>query len=233
MGPVAAPAPTATRRRAVADALPLFLPVVPFGFVVGLAATESVMPTGIAFLSSPLMFAGAAQLALITLVGSASLWAAAAAALVINARHLMYSAALAPSFRGQPRWFRWLGPYLLVDQTFALVTLRAAADPAEFRRYYLTVGLVFAAGWQVATALGLVVGPAIPASWALDFAPAVMFCGIVVLGVRDRAGVVAAIVGASVSGLTVGLENRLGLLVGAVAGVAAGTAVDAAAESRR
>lgn len=213
-------------RRAVADAVPLFIPVVPFGFVVGLAATESAMPTAIAYLSSPLLFAGAAQLALLTLAGTASLWAAATAALVINARHLMYSAALAPAFRHQPRWFRWFGPYLLVDQTFALASLRAGDDPADFRRYYLTTGLLFAGGWQLAVALGLIVGPAIPASLALDFAPAVMFCGIVVLSVRDRPSVVAALVGAAVSGATLGLANRVGLLVGALAGVAAGTAAD-------
>jgi 4-azaleucine resistance transporter AzlC len=213
-------------RRAMSDALPLFVPIIPFGFVVGLAATESAMPTLVAYLTSPLMFAGAAQLALITLAGTASMWAAATAALVINARHVMYSAAMAPAFRHQPSWFRWFGPYLLIDQTFALASLRADGDPADFRRYYLTVGSFFAIGWQLAVALGLVVGPVIPAALALDFAPAVMFCGIVVLGLRDRPSVLAAVVGAAVSAATLGLENRVGLLVGALAGVAAGTAAD-------
>lgn len=213
-------------RQALADAVPLFIPAIPFGFVVGLAATESAMPTGIAYLTSTFVFAGAAQLALITLVGTASLWAAAATALVVNARHVMYSAALSPAFGHQPRWFRWLGPYVLIDQVFALASLHAGDDPWRFRRYYLVTGLFFFSGWQAAVALGLVVGPVIPTSWALDFAPAIMFCGIVVLSLRDRPALLAAVVGAGVSAATLGLENRLGLLVGAVAGVLAGTAAD-------
>lgn len=110
---------------------------------------------------------------LITLAGTASLWAAAAAALVVNARHVMYSAALAPTFRHQPRWFRWLGPYVLIDQVFALSSSHLDDDPARFRRYYLTAGLFFFGCWQAAVALGVVLGPVVPASWALDFAPAV------------------------------------------------------------
>jgi predicted branched-subunit amino acid permease len=213
-------------RRAVLDSVSVFLPAVPFGFVVGLAATESAMPTAIAYLTSLIMFAGAAQLVLITLAGTATLWAAASAALVINARHLMYSAALSPAFRHQPRWFRWVGPFVLIDQVFALTSLRSLDDPDEFRRYYLTVGACFFVGWQLCVALGLVVGPVIPVSWQLGFAPAVMFCGMVAVSLRDRPSVVAAVVGAGVSAATLGLENRLGLLVGGLAGVVAATLVE-------
>jgi predicted branched-subunit amino acid permease len=219
-------AATDIRRRALLDAVPLFVPAIPFGFVVGLAATESAMPTPIALLTSPLMFAGASQFALITLAAPGALLAAAVTALVINARHLMYSAALSPAFRRQPRWFRWVGPFVLIDQTFALSSFHADADPAVFRRYYLTVGVYFFTCWQVAVALGLVIGPIVPTAWALDFAPAVMFCGIVVLSLRDRPGVLAAVVGAGVSAGAIGLPNRLGLLVGALCGVLVGSIAD-------
>ncbi len=65
------------------------------------------MPDPVGVLTSWVILAGAAQLALLTLVSTASIWAAMATALVINARHVMYSAALAPTFKAQPRWFRW------------------------------------------------------------------------------------------------------------------------------
>ena len=118
-------------RRALAAAVPLFVPAVPFGFVLGLAMTEGRMPVAIGWSSSPLVFAGAAQLALITLAGTASIWAVVTAGLVINTRHVMYSAALAPAFRLQPRWMRWLGPFLLIDQVFALVALQADRPPTS------------------------------------------------------------------------------------------------------
>ena len=216
----------AVDRRAVADSIPLFLPAVPFGFVLGLAITEGEMPALIGWLSSPIVFAGAAQLAVVTLAGTASIWAVVVAGLVINTRHVMYSAAMAPTFQRQPGWMRWFGPYLLIDQTFALSLLQIDRTPAEFRRYYLTVGLFFWFNWQWAVALGMVVGPIVPESWRLDYAPAVMFIGLVLIGVQRLPQAVAALVGGTVSLATAGLQDRLGILIGAVAGVAAGAIVE-------
>jgi predicted branched-subunit amino acid permease len=223
-------------RRAIADAVPLFVPAIPFGFVLGLAVTESAMPAWLGWATSPLIFAGAAQLALLTLAGTASLWAVITAALVINTRHLMYSAALAPTFQHQPRWMRWLGPYFLLDQVFALSTLRAELSPREFRRYYLTVGAFFWFNWMWVVAVGMVVGPVVPESWRLEFAPPIMFLGLVLMGIDRRPAAWAAVVGGLGALVTAGLPDRVGILIGAIAGVAAGTFVDAresvAAEAR-
>lgn len=222
----------AVDRRGIADAIPLFLPAIPFGFVLGLAMTESAMPTWVAWLSSPLLFAGAAQLAVVTLAGTATIWAVVVAGLVINTRHVMYSAALAPVFQRQPGWLRWFGSFLLIDQVFALAALRADRPPAEFRRYYLTVGVFFFLNWQWATALGMLVGPIVPASWRLEFAPPVMFVGLVLIGIQRRPQAIAALVGGTVGLATAGLQDRLGILVGAVAGVAAGSVAEWAADRR-
>lgn len=213
-------------RRAIAESVPLFIPAIPFGFVLGLAATESAMPTAIAWSTSPLMFAGAAQLAVVTLAGTATFWAVVTAGLVVNARHVMYSAALAPMFRPQPRWFRWFGPFLLIDQVFALAQFRGDLRPAEFRRYYLTSGIFFWICWQAATLMGMAVGPVIPAAWRLEYAPPLMFIGLVVVGLRAAPQVAAAGVGAGVGLVTAGLQDRLGVLVGATCGVLAGAVVD-------
>jgi branched chain amino acid efflux pump len=214
-------------RRAIADAAALFLPAIPFGFVLGLAVTEGEMPMAIGWASSIFIFAGAAQLAVITLAGTASIWAVIVAGLVINTRHVMYSAALAPTFQHQPRWMRWFGPYLLIDQTFALAFMQIERSPAEFRRYYLTIGLFFFVNWQWATALGMVVGPIVPESWRLEFAPPIMFVGLVLASINKVPQAAAATVGGAVGLATAGLHDRLGILVGAVAGVLAGTLVDA------
>ncbi|MEX2624291.1 MAG: AzlC family ABC transporter permease [Acidimicrobiia bacterium] len=128
-------------RRGVTDALPLHLPVVPFALVVGLAIVESGIDPLVGWSSSWLIFAGAAQLTLISLLGSGvAIVAAITAALVVNLRHLMYSAALAPTFQRQPRWFRLVGPYVLIDQLFALTSIDQDADPEGFRTYYLAAG---------------------------------------------------------------------------------------------
>ena len=210
-------------RRAVADAIPLFIPAIPFGFVVGLAITEGEMPMLVGWLTSPVIFAGAAQLAVITLAGTASIWSVIVAGLVINTRHVMYSAAMAPAFQRQPRWMQWLGPYVLIDQTFALSFLQADRPPAEFRRYYLSVGFFLWFNWQITVALGMLVGPIVPDSWRLEFAPAIMFLGLVLIGIEKVPQAAAAVVGGTVSLAAAGMQDRLGILVGAIAGVAAGT----------
>jgi predicted branched-subunit amino acid permease len=135
----------------------------------------------------------------------------------------MYSAALAPVFQRQPRWFRWFGPYLLIDQLFAMSTLRLDDDPRDFRTYYLVAGLTFWATWLVTTALGLLIGPVVPEGWHLEFAVPILFVGLLILGVDSRPKVVAAVVGAGVTLVSAGLPNRGGLLVGSLAGILAGT----------
>jgi predicted branched-subunit amino acid permease len=213
-------------RTALSDILPLVIPAIPFGFVLGLAMTESEMPLWAAWLTSPLLFAGAAQLTMVTIAGSASLWAIISAVLVINSRHVMYSAALAPPFRHQPRWLRWLAPFVLIDQVFALAVLRNDDPPASFRRYYLTIGIFFFAVWNLVVPLGMVVGPIIPASWQLDFAPVVMFAGLTMFAIKRVPAGIAALVGGLVSLAAAGLSDRLGILVGAVIGVVAGAIAD-------
>ncbi len=211
-------------RQGVIDALPLFVPAIPFGLVVGLAVTDAGLNPLVGWSSSWLIFAGAAQLTLITLLGSGvALAAAIGTALVVNARHLMYSMALAPIFQRQPRWFRWLGPYLLIDQVFALVTMSPEDDADRFRTYYLAAGATFWVLWLAVVALGLLIGPVVPEEWNLGFAIPILFIGLLVVGTENWPEVVAALAAAAVTYLAAGLPNRTGLLVGSVAGVTAGT----------
>lgn len=211
-------------RRALLDSVPLFIPAIPFALVLGLAIDESGIGALLGWSTSPIIFGGAAQLTMVSLIGGGvGVWAAAVAALVVNARHLMYSAALAPTFQRQPTWFRWFGPYLLIDQLFALSTFRMDEEPGRFRTYYLAAGMTFWVTWIATTALGLLVGPIVPESWHLEFAVPILFVGLLVIGIDDRPKVVAAVVGALVTWLAAGLPNRGGLLVGSLAGILAGT----------
>ena len=218
----------AAARQGVIDALPLFVPAIPFGLVIGLAITESGMNPFVGWSGSWLIFGGAAQLTLVTLLGTGvAVAAAVGTALVVNARHLMYSAALAPTFQSQPRWFRWLGPYLLIDQLFALTTVRTPnEEPASFRSYYLAAGATFWVLWAIVVALGLLLGPVVPEEWNLEFAIPILFIGLLVLGIDHWPEMVAALVGAGVTYLAAGLPNRTGLLVGAFVGMIAGFAAE-------
>lgn len=211
-------------RQALVDALPMCLPAVPFALVIGLAIVDAGVNPLIGWSSSWIIFGGAAQLTLISLLGTGTAMVSAiSAALIVNARHLMYSGAIVQHFQNQPRWMQICGPYLLIDQVFALSLLRGHDSPEAFRTYYLTVGITFWAIWQIATALGLLLGPVVPASWHLHFAVPILFLGMVVMGIDRFPKLVAAVVGAGVTFVCAELPNRSGLLVGALAGIVAGT----------
>lgn len=214
-------------KQAIFDAIPLYVPAIPFALIIGLAVVEAGLNPLLGWASAWIIFGGAAQLTLIALLGSGTAVAAAVtAAIVVNARHLMYSAALAPKFQEQPKWFRWIGPYVLIDQLFAMSMLRLDDDPRTWRTYYLTAGSFFWVSWQVTIAVALFVGPVIPSEWNLGFAVPILFLGLVVMGIDRFPKLVAALAGAGFTFLFAGLPNRAGLLVGALVGVLAGTIVE-------
>jgi 4-azaleucine resistance transporter AzlC len=195
--------------------------------VVGLAITESGIGNLVGWSGAPIIFAGAAHLTLVTLLGTGTaVLAAITTALVINARHLMYSAAMAPAFQKQPRWFRWVGPYALIDQLFAISILHKEDEPASFRTYYIAAAITFIVFWSSMVALGLLIGPVVPESWRLEFAVPVMFTGIVVMGIDRYPKAAAAVTGAISSYLFAGWPNRSGLLVAALLGITVGVLLD-------
>ena len=218
-------------RTGLVEIAPLAVPGVPFGLVLGIVIAESPIDDFLGWASSWIIFAGAAQLALITLLASASVLGAIAAALIINSRHFMYSVALAETFGDQPRWFRWLAPYTLIDQIFAICTIRQHEDPGWFRRYYLAASATMWLMWQLSVGAGILLGAAVPASWRLDFAVPILFATLVVLGLTRRPAVVAAVVGFLTAALAGPLPNRSSILIGALAGVAVATFVDGPREA--
>ena len=149
-----------------------------------------------------------------------------AAVTLVNARFLLYAAALEPHFRDQPRWFRWAAAHFVVDPTYAMVTRRVTCDldastPARFRRYWLTAGGVLAVAWVAMTAVGGLLAPVLPASSALDVAAPAMFLAMLVPQLRARPALVGAGTAAVTAALASPLPSGLGLLCGIAAGVVA------------
>jgi 4-azaleucine resistance transporter AzlC len=219
------PANPSLVRSAVGDILPLAVGVFPFGVVIGVAsAAQGLGPVG-ATATGVLVYAGTAQLTAITmLAGGASAATALLAVLVINARLLMYGAAMEPLFRPQPWWFRWFGVHFIVDQTFMIATARTdLADPRRFRRYWLTVAAVLTSLWVVATVVGVLLGPVLPEDSPLGFAVTAMFIGMLLMKLTTRPALAATIVGAAVAAATAALPHGMGVILGTVAGIVAGT----------
>ena len=216
-------------RRAVADATPIVLGYLPFGLILGTTVARSPIHDTVGWASSPLMFAGASQLAAIELIDAgAGAVVVVATALVINLRHVMYSGGLAPWFQDAPRPFQVAAPFLLVDPVYTMSVLRFPdlPDGPTRRRYYLALGGVMFVGWTAMTAGGILVGGALPDGLGLDLAVPLTFLALLVPAVADRPTLVSALVGAVVALAADPLPLHLGLLVGAGAGIAAGVVAD-------
>ena len=204
---------------------PILLGVIPFGLIFGVTASASDVPTLAAWASSFIIFAGASQLAIVEVLGNGGAAAVAIlTAVVINARHLMYSADMGRYATDEPLRMKLSMAYLLTDQAY-LISSHRFPEPKEkagFTPFYLGGALTLWIVWQISTTAGFVLGTAIPASWSLEFAIPLVFLALLVLAVKDKPGLIAAVVGGTIAVAAVGMPYSLGLLIGALAGVGAG-----------
>jgi predicted branched-subunit amino acid permease len=221
----------ATRAGAVAVA-PIAVGIAPFGLIAGVAAVDRGMTAADAMAFSIGIFAGAAQLAAIEVLGTGgSIAVAVITVLVINLRMMMYSASLSPWLAEEPLAHRGVAAYVLTDQTFA-VALARYTDPdtrdlpaSDRLPFYLGAGAVLWLTWQVCTLTGAVAGGSIPDAVPLGFAIPLVFLALLPPAVSDRPTVVAAVVGATVATLGAQWPANLGMLTGAVSGIVVGAAI--------
>lgn len=208
---------------AVRDIAPVVVGVAPFGVAIGVAMAEAGIDTPAGLASSFLLYGGSVQLAMLALVTSGSgVVTAALSAALINARLLLYGASLAPRFRRQPVWFRWIAPHFLVDQTAAIASARPELDdPRRFRRYWLTAAAVLTVGWLTGIGAGMTLGPRLPAHSPLEVTTAALFVALLMPRLRERPAAVAAGTACLATVAASGLPGGVGLILGIGAGVAA------------
>lgn len=208
---------------------PLLLGVVPFGLVYGAAAMAAGLSAGMAQSMSAILFAGSSQFVVTRLVvqHTPALILLLIVAL-INLRHVLYSASIAPYLQHLPRPWKWGLAYLLTDEAYAVSIIHYAdhADAPHKQWYLLGAGLGLWTTWQTSTAGGVVLGAALPASWSLDFALPLTFIALVVPVLKDRANGAAALVAGVVAVVAAGLPHNLGLVVAIVLGMGAGLLLD-------
>lgn len=205
--------------------LPLVIGAFPFGLIFGALAVNAGLPPFFALATSSVVFAGSAQFI------TAPLYAQGVAGavillttLVVNLRHVLYSASLADYVKGLPLRWRVLLAYLLTDEAYAptIVHYQEQGLTPTAHWYFFGAGFSLWANWQLSTVLGIVLGAQIPAAWGLDFALVVTFIAMLVPQLISRPRWLAAVVGGGVAVLAAGLPNKLGLVLGALAGVVAG-----------
>ncbi len=215
-------------RLGVRDALPFLLGVVPFALVTGIASVDAGLTPVQAVAMSVIVYAGAAQLAAIDLLGStAPLAVVVGTAIIINLRMMMYSASIAPYLIDLPRRTRTGMAYFLTDQVYAMSIAEFSRNEERDRvRYFVALGATLWIVWVVCTAIGVVVGAGVPPELELSFAVPLIFLALLVPAMKDRPTTVAGGAAGAVAVMAAGVPFNLGLLIGALTGVAVGLAVE-------
>ncbi|MDS4021436.1 MAG: AzlC family ABC transporter permease [Candidatus Competibacter sp.] len=205
---------------------PLLVGVMPFGMIYGALALSQGMSPAAALAMSGILFAGSAQFLFCQLFGAgAPVLVTVAEVGLLNLRHALYSAALAPRIAHLSRRWKLTLAYLLTDEAYAAIARREASGETTGPNrhwFYLGAGLALWGGWQLSTAAGVLLGARLPADWPLDFALPLTFIAIVVPMIRNRTMLAVAAVSGIVALLAAGLPFKLGLLAAALAGMTVG-----------
>ena len=182
---------------------------------------------------STIVFAGAAQFAAVGYVASGLPWIGVVVlTALLNARHLLYSAALAPWLRDVPTARRAVMAHVLTDEAFALaISHFRRLGRGDERGYWFGAILMTFIPWNLATLVGVVLGAQItdPARLGIDVIFPAAMIGLAVGLITGRRELVAAIIGAVVA-VVVALASSpaYGIVAGGVIGPAVGLLVPAA-----
>ncbi len=148
---------------------------------------------------SLLVFAGASQFVAVEMIAAgASPLAIVVTTYVVNMRHYLMAATLAPAFRAFPRGWLALVAHVLNDESFAVAVARQhPPDPWVYIGSAVAVSGAFFAGVLVGTQLGGLVAD--PSRWGLDFAFPAVFLALVALQLRGRAEWLIALASAALA----------------------------------
>jgi 4-azaleucine resistance transporter AzlC len=224
----------ASRRQLAVEGLGIAVSAAAFGFVYGLSARNAGFSPIEAMAMSLIVFAGAAQFAAVGYVANGLAWPGVILlTALLNARHLLYSAALAPNLKSIPAPRRALMAHVLTDEAFALsVGHFSRIGRTDERGYWIAaIGSTWIP-WNLATLAGVTIGGQIPdpARFGLDVVFPAAMIGLAVGLVAGRRELVAAFSGAVVAVATsLAFGPGIGIIAGGLAGPLVGMAVPGAA----
>jgi 4-azaleucine resistance transporter AzlC len=200
--------------------------VAPFGAAYALAARAAGLDAGETIGMSVLVYAGSAQFAAAALfAGRAGPLAILLTTLIVNARHILMSASLAPPLRRFPAVSRAAAAFVVVDESYAMSVGRVlgGSGPA----YLAGSGVCLYIAWLAGTGagIGITLGLAGVGSIGLDLVFPLSFFVLLLPYLTERPACAAAV---AAGGL--GLAGRLllpgpwYLLIAAIGGMFVGDA---------
>ena len=178
--------------------MPLWLGAAPFGAIYAVSALAAGLDWAQTLAMSLFVFAGASQFTAVGLFASgAAPFAIVLTTLIINARHALLAASLAPFVRGARPGAKALLASQLTDESYA-IGMRRWLDGAGSLAYQFGANLSMYVVWQASTIAGILLGNLIPdpAAYGLDLVFPLTFIGLLVPLLRERVSAAVALLAA-------------------------------------
>jgi 4-azaleucine resistance transporter AzlC len=220
----------AARRRLLLDSAGIAASAIGFALVFGLAARDAGYSLLEASAMSVIAFAGASQFAAVGYVAAGLPWLPIIVlTCFLNARHLLYSASLAPRLRHVSFLQRAAMAHVLTDEAFALAATHFhRVGRVDIPGYWIGAVLGVFIPWNLATIAGYQLGSVIPdpAVLGLDIVFPAAMAGLAVGLMTGRREIVAAGAGAAIGVMaSLVLGPSVGIVVGGLAGPLVGMAM--------
>lgn len=186
----------------ISQALPIVLGYVPIGLAYGVLARKAGLSALNTLLMSILVYAGSAQLIAVGLFAEGvSPVSIVLTTFVVNLRHLLFSAAVAPFLKRWGKIELATFAYELTDETFAVHSAQFASEGVPGRAEVLATNVTAQVSWVFGTALGILVGQVIAdvRPLGLDYALPAMFIALLVLQIQERVQIAVALLAGAVS----------------------------------
>jgi 4-azaleucine resistance transporter AzlC len=208
----------------VRDQLPILMGVVPFGLIFGALARSAGIPALESQAFSLLIFAGSSQFIAAGLVAEGTpAFVVIATIFLVNLRHLLYSATLAPYLTRLSRRWKLVLAWLLTDEAFAMASIRyRRSEVGHPHWYFFGTGLTLWSSWQISTLLGITLGSILPGTTLLEFALPLTFLALLVPTLVDRSTIGVALVAGVLAVVLAALPYKLGLMIAVLVSVGSG-----------
>jgi predicted branched-subunit amino acid permease len=213
-----------SRRSTIRDALGIGVATGAYGLSFGAISTAAGLSLLQTSALSVLMFTGASQFAMVTLIGGGgSALAGAATAVLLGTRNAFYGLRLSRVIGGRGHR-RALAAHLVIDESTAMAVAAASDDGA--RVAFWATGLAVFACWNLGTVVGALGAQAIPDPRTLGLDAAAPAAFVALLAPRMKGGstwsvalIAAAVALVSVPFVPAGVPVLLAALVTVAAGL--------------
>ncbi len=182
-------------------AMPVVLGYLPIGFAYGVLAINAGLSIIQTVLMSIIVYAGSAQLIAVSLFAQAiHPLSIIATTFIVNLRHMLMSAALAPHMRDWKSYQVILFSFELTDESFGVHSLRFDRGENQPKSTIL-INFICQSAWVLGSLLGAVAGNLIQdvRPFALDYALPAMFIALLILQIKNRKHLIIALISAGLS----------------------------------